>query len=146
MKDSNQFPDSPEGSAAGAGSALARFAHKISHLSGWNKGQPETWWQGDRLVTAFRCECGELRCVPKPVTASRFKRAFCSHRFDYADLIGRPEPNGNVTWPCFKCGKVFARQCGLDVLNHGKVSKKPNAIAMAPATLEPEITRDVMAG
>jgi hypothetical protein len=45
----------------------------------------------------------------------------CFHRFDYRDLIARKEPDGNVTWPCFKCGKVFSQHCGLDILAHGKL-------------------------
>jgi hypothetical protein len=48
----------------------------------------------------------------------------CSHRFDYGDLVGRPTPDGCVTWPCYKCGKVFVRPCGLDVLHHGQVGNK----------------------
>ncbi len=27
---------------------------------------------------------------------------------------------GNVIWPCCKCGKIYIEECGLDVLNHGK--------------------------
>ena len=50
----------------------------------------------------------------------------CAHCFDYADLIGRQTADGSVTWPCWKCGKVFVMRCGLDVLQHGKVEKNPN--------------------
>ena len=54
-----------------------------------------------------------------------YRQWICSHRFDYADLIPRREQDGNVAWPCWKCGRVFRDQCGLDVLRHGVVEKKP---------------------
>jgi hypothetical protein len=38
-----------------------------------------------------------------------------------------------VTWPCYKCGKVFVRQCGLDVLHHGQVGSKPNSVLNEPS-------------
>ena len=55
---------------------------------------------------------------------SWFKRKTCSHKFDYKDLVGRETPNGNVKWPCWKCGKVFEEYCGLEVLTHGEVQEK----------------------
>ncbi len=69
--------------------------------------------------------------APERLSCIRFVRLWlrqclCSHRFDYGDLVGRPTPDGCVTWPCYKCGKVFVRQCGLDVLHHGQVGSKPN--------------------
>jgi hypothetical protein len=52
------------------------------------------------------------------------KQLLCSHRFDYADLIGRTSLDGNVTWPCWKCKKVFTASYGLRILWHGKVEPK----------------------
>lgn len=57
-----------------------------------------------------------------------FRQLVCSHRFDYSDLVGRSTPDGNVTWPCYKCGKSFSRYCGLEVLDHGSVGQKPNSM------------------
>lgn len=41
---------------------IKKTAHLIAHLLGVNTGRVETWWerkgQRDRLMTAFRCECG----------------------------------------------------------------------------------------
>ena len=35
--------------------------HKIAHLLNWNYGTPRTWWDGNRLMVAFKCEkCGKL--------------------------------------------------------------------------------------
>jgi len=30
------------------------------------------------------------------------------------------DENGIVKWQCCKCKKVFAAECGLDILRHGK--------------------------
>lgn len=54
------------------------------------------------------------------------RQCFCFHRFDIRDLIGRSTPDGCVTWPCYKCNKIFVRQRGLDVLDHGQIGDKPN--------------------
>lgn len=56
------------------------------------------------------------------------RRETCEHRFDYKDLVGRSTPDGNVTWPCWKCGRVFVEPCGLDILRHGKVEDKPTGV------------------
>jgi hypothetical protein len=50
---------------------------------------------------------------------SQLKKLICSHKFNLQDLQER-DNNGNVTWSCFKCGKVFVAECGLDVLKNGK--------------------------
>jgi hypoxanthine-guanine phosphoribosyltransferase len=41
------------------------------------------------------------------------------HKFYLNDLQER-DNNGNVTWSCFKCGKVFVAECGLDILKNGR--------------------------
>jgi len=41
------------------------------------------------------------------------------HKFYLNDLQGR-DNNGNVTWSCFKCEKVFIAECGLDILKNGR--------------------------
>ena len=61
---------------------------------------------------------------------SFFKRLFgkpviCSHKFDLEDICGRESSGEDVTWVCWKCGKVFHAHCGLDILNHGRPEKKP---------------------
>ncbi len=43
----------------------------------------------------------------------------CSHEFKGKDMHYRNEL-GIVKWPCYKCGKLFKAECGLDTLNHGK--------------------------
>ncbi len=40
------------------------------------------------------------------------------HKFSLNDLKER-NSDGNVTWHCFKCGKVFIAECGLDILKNG---------------------------
>ena len=50
---------------------------------------------------------------------SQLKKLICSHKFNIQDLQERGN-NGNVSWPCFKCGKIFIAECGLDVLKNGK--------------------------
>lgn len=37
--------------------------HRIAHWLGWNYGNVETFWQGERLMVGFRCSCGELSGV-----------------------------------------------------------------------------------
>jgi hypothetical protein len=51
-------------------------------------------------------------------------KSFCRHRFDYIDLWSRDE-TGDVRWPCWKCGRIFKAECGLDILRHGSVESKP---------------------
>lgn len=51
----------------------------------------------------------------------KIKQYFCNHQFKSSDLTGREEVDGeNIKWPCYKCGKVFIKNCGLDVLKYGK--------------------------
>lgn len=35
--------------------------HELAHVTGWNHGQVETWWKGDRLMVGFRCRCGRIQ-------------------------------------------------------------------------------------
>jgi len=54
----------------------------------------------------------------------RIQQLFCRHRFDYRDLIGRADVDGeNVRWACWKCGKVFEDYCGLAIMYKGKVEE-----------------------
>ncbi len=48
-----------------------------------------------------------------------FKKVACRHTFDLADLESRGS-DGNVRWPCAKCGKVYVAHCGLEILSHGR--------------------------
>ena len=50
---------------------------------------------------------------------SKLRKVICRHKFNLNDLQER-DNNGNVTWSCFKCGKVFVAECGLDILEYGK--------------------------
>lgn len=56
----------------------------------------------------------------------RIRQFFCRHRFDIRNLKPRQTPEGNVSWPCWKCGKVFHNHSGLFILfDHGKAQRKP---------------------
>ena len=37
-----------------------KLIHKIAHWLGWNKGNPESHWEGKKLIMCFRCSCGRL--------------------------------------------------------------------------------------
>ncbi len=37
--------------------------HLILHCLGLNRGNPETFWDGDKLMVGFRCTCGVLSQV-----------------------------------------------------------------------------------
>jgi hypoxanthine-guanine phosphoribosyltransferase len=50
---------------------------------------------------------------------SQFRKMICMHNFNLKDLQER-NSDGNVTWSCFKCGKFFIAECGLDVLKNGR--------------------------
>jgi hypothetical protein len=50
---------------------------------------------------------------------SFIKSIICRHKFKIKDMQPRNQ-EGNVIWPCCKCGKIYIEECGLDVLNHGK--------------------------
>ena len=50
---------------------------------------------------------------------SQLRKIICMHKFYLNDLQER-DNNGNVTWSCFKCGKVFVAECGLDILKNGR--------------------------
>ena len=53
------------------------------------------------------------------VVLSFFKTKTCKHEFRGKDMQPR-DNDGNVSWACYKCGKVFVAECGLDVLKNGK--------------------------
>jgi hypothetical protein len=60
---------------------------------------------------------------------TKLKQRFCTHMFDINELVGRPTPDGDVTWPCSKCGKVFKAHCGLDIVpRHGDMFFRGAAI------------------
>jgi hypothetical protein len=42
---------------------LKRLWHKIEHMIGWNCGNVETFWEGEKLMVGFRCSCGKLSGV-----------------------------------------------------------------------------------
>ena len=54
------------------------------------------------------------------------RRTACSHRFDPTDIENHREIDGIIKWSCWKCGKQFSESCGLDVLSHGPVEKRPD--------------------
>lgn len=60
--------------------------------------------------------------VPKYIKRTA-EQLTCLHRFDLNDLSERI--NGLVTWPCWKCHKVFIAADGLQILRKGKAQKKP---------------------
>ncbi len=37
--------------------------HWLTHVIGWNHGTIETWWEGDKLMVGFRCNCGKLEGI-----------------------------------------------------------------------------------
>lgn len=50
---------------------------------------------------------------------AKIKNYFCAHEFAGKDMKPRDE-NGNVHWPCRKCGKVFSASYGLEILQQGR--------------------------
>ena len=48
----------------------------------------------------------------------QLRKMICMHKFNLNDLQER-NSDGNVTWSCFKCKKVFIAECGLDILKNG---------------------------
>lgn len=59
---------------------------------------------------------------------NKIRQLLCRHLFDYADMKRNPEKEDTderIEWRCWKCGKVFKRQCGLEVLFHGEVLQSP---------------------
>lgn len=52
-----------------------------------------------------------------------FKRGTCKHLFRAKDMQTR-NAEGVVKWECYKCKKVFAAECGLDILRNGKCDGK----------------------
>jgi len=36
------------------------------------------------------------------------------------------EIDGTIKWQCWQCAKQFSKNCGLDVLAHGIVEKRPD--------------------
>lgn len=52
---------------------------------------------------------------------TKIKQRFCKHVFRGIDLTGRNE-DGNIQWPCSKCGKVFIEPYGIAVTTHGKIT------------------------
>lgn len=55
-----------------------------------------------------------------------FRRVPCRHRFDPADMENHREIDGTIKWACWKCGHQFSESCGLEVLSHGSVEKRPD--------------------
>ena len=49
----------------------------------------------------------------------QLRKMICMHKFNLKDLKER-NSDGNVTWSCFKCKKVFIAECGLDILKNGR--------------------------
>lgn len=46
----------------------------------------------------------------------------CKHRFALQDMrrtSDDEDSNERITWACWKCGKEFKANCGLDILKHG---------------------------
>ena len=71
----------------------------------------------------------KLKVICNWLESSKFikyinRSILCKHKFDLDDLLPRVTPDGGVSWPCWKCGKVFKAHCGLDILNHGTCTKK----------------------
>ena len=60
----------------------------------------------------------------------RLKQFFCNHKFDYADLhkTGNTEDEDKrIQWKCWKCGRLFMRHCGLEVImEYGDVVANPS--------------------
>jgi len=47
---------------------LRKITHRVAHLLGWNYGDIETWWTGEKLMVGFRCDgCGKLSGVHRAV-------------------------------------------------------------------------------
>ena len=40
----------------------------IRHFLGMNTGTIEVWWEGNRLMVGFRCECGETHGIHESLT------------------------------------------------------------------------------
>jgi len=40
-----------------------RAMHRIAHWLGWNYGNVETFYEGEKIMVGFRCSCGELSSV-----------------------------------------------------------------------------------
>jgi hypothetical protein len=48
-----------------------------------------------------------------------FFKQTCKHEFKGKEMQHR-DAEGIVRWQCYKCKKVFAAECGLDILKNGK--------------------------
>ena len=53
-----------------------------------------------------------------------WKCRFYNHVFRI-EQSGKRDKNGNFTWPCYRCGKVFTVAYGLELLDHGTFVAKP---------------------
>jgi hypothetical protein len=54
-------------------------------------------------------------------------QSVCKHRFDYGDMVhhcDRENTDERIEWACWRCGKIFMRHCGLEILYCGKVEAK----------------------
>lgn len=51
---------------------LTILIHSIAHLLSWNYGICECWWEGDVLMTGFKCTgCGKIYHIQKcPIAAT----------------------------------------------------------------------------
>jgi len=56
----------------------------------------------------------------------QFKQFLCKHEFDVDDLVENRgvSESCRISWTCFKCGKTYTRNCGLDILKHGIIADK----------------------
>lgn len=43
---------------------IKKLFHSVAHLFNWNSGNPESFWEGDKLMMSFRCSgCGERQSI-----------------------------------------------------------------------------------
>lgn len=43
-----------------------KLMHRLAHWLGWNCGRPDAFYDGDRLMMSFLCNCGQ-RSKPFPI-------------------------------------------------------------------------------
>ena len=42
---------------------MKKILHRFAHLLQINKGRPDAFWEGDRLMMSFLCKCGERQGI-----------------------------------------------------------------------------------
>ncbi len=42
--------------------------HYFLHIMGWNTGEVETWWELEKLMVGFRCNCGRISGIHESCT------------------------------------------------------------------------------